>query len=169
VRILRSLALAAAVPWAALAQPQSGVRPTAEEAERAASALSAWYECQDCGARELKAVTGYGERVVPSLAAALRDGPSPARRERLRHSLGEAYDRMAEQAQRYPDRKLPESRSDYVERYVANVDAQYRIRAAQALASIGGGQARSALEAALGKSQRDDVRKAIERSLGETR
>jgi hypothetical protein len=74
---------------------------------------------------------------------------------------------MAEQVQRYPDRKLPESRSDYIERYVANVDAQYRIRAAQALAKIGGGQARSSLEAALGKSQRDDVRKAIERSLRE--
>jgi hypothetical protein len=150
-----------------LAQAPSDTRPTAADTERAASALSAWYECQDCGAAELKAVTGYGERVVPSLAAALKDGPSPARRERLRDSLGAAYDQMAEQAQRYPERKLPESRSDYIERYVGNVDAQYRIRAALALAKIGGGQARSALEAALGRSQRDDVRKAVERSLRE--
>lgn len=169
MRLFRSLALAAALPSIGLAQSQSGARPTAAQTERAASALSAWYECQDCGAAELKAVTAYGERVVPSLAAALKEGPSPARRERLRNSLGAAYDQMAAQAQRYPERKLPDSRSDYIERYVGNVDAQYRIRAAQALATIGGRQARSALEAAVGGSQRGDVRKAIERSLREVK
>jgi hypothetical protein len=162
VRIFRSLALAVALPSVGMAQSSP---PPPAASERAARALSAWYECQDCDAGELNAVTRYGERVVPSLIAALNGGASPARREGLRRSLGAAYDQMAEQAQRYPERVLPESRSDYIERYAGNLDAQYRIRAAQALAALGGPQAAGALEAALAKPQRDDVRRAVERSL----
>ena len=63
----------------------------------------------------------------------------------------------------------------YVKRDVDNFAAQYRARAAQALAAIGGPDARNALEAIMGKvgrgevQIREDVRKAIELFLSKTR
>ena len=63
----------------------------------------------------------------------------------------------------------------YVKRDVDNFEAQYRARAAQALAAIGGTDARNALEGILAKARRDelhlreDVRRAIQEYLNWTR
>jgi hypothetical protein len=48
---------------------------------------------------------------------------------------------------------------------MANFDALYRARAAQALSAIGGPAARNALEASVGKDQRDDLRAALRQAL----
>jgi hypothetical protein len=159
------IAIAALFPKTGLSQRDSGQLLSSAETERAVQALSKWFECEDCGAGDLTAVTRYGQSVVPSLIAALNAGPSPARRERLRRSLDAGYDRRVEQARKMPTRKIASNKEEYVARYVDNFDAQYRIRAAQALAAIGGADAREALEAALGKAQRADVRTAIQQSL----
>ena len=134
------------------------------QSERAARTLSAWLEAEVFDPSELQPLIQYGQAVVPSLIAALNAGPSPARRERLRHSLDAEHDMLLEQARNSPGRKLP-PKGDYIDHYAANFEALYRIRAAQALAAIGGAEARKALEAAAGKAGRDDVRAAIQESL----
>jgi len=134
------------------------------QSERAARALSAWLEAEVFDPSELQPLIQYGQAVVPSLIVALDAGPSPARRERQRRLLDAEHDMLQEQARNTPGRKLP-SKTDYVNHYTANFEALYRVRAAQALAAIGGAEARKALEAAAGKTGRDDVRSAIQESL----
>lgn len=161
-----SLAIAACFPTTGLGQTDSSQHMSRSDA---VTALITWFECDDCGQGGLKAVTRYGEAIVPSLVATLNAGPSPARRERLRRSRDAGYDELASQAGSKLSMKLASSKEEYVARYLANLDARYRIRAAQALAAIGGTNARRALETALGKAERDDVRTAIQQSLNEIR
>ena len=118
------------------------------QSERAARALSAWLEAEVFDPSELQPLIQYGQAVVPSLIVA----------------LDAEHDMLQEQARNTPGRKLP-SKTDYVNHYTANFEALYRVRAAQALAAIGGAEARKALEAAAGKTGRDDVRSAIQESL----
>lgn len=157
------------VSLAILAAPQPAVWGQEEQlgmivTEKATYALSAWLESEDSDLSELTALTRYGQSVVPSLAAALDAGPSPARRERLRRSLNLEYDELATQVRKDATRKIP-SREDYIAHYLGNFEALYRARAAQALGALGGQVARNALESALGKTTRSDVRTAIQRSL----
>lgn len=160
------LALVAAVllPTAAAAQP-TGASSSQRSAEAAARALIAWLESEEADPGELAAVVRYREFVVPSLIAALNSGPSPARRERQRRSLESGYERLAEQA-RKESKVLATSPGEYVKQYSDNLEALYRVRAAQALVTIGGEKARQALEAFLAQPHRPDVQEAIKNSLG---
>jgi len=145
---------------------QSGTpRLSKQNAEGAARALATWLECEECQSGELRAVTRFGEAIVPSLVAILNEGPSPATRELLRRELEGRYDKLAEFAQKNPDAKVASTKEEFVAMYLRNFDAQHRVRAVQALGAIGGKQARAALEAAAGKAERDDVRTTVRQSL----
>jgi hypothetical protein len=142
---------------------QQRLSPT--ESAQALEALTTWFECEECEAGELAAVTKYGQAVVPSLAAVLRGGLSPAAREHLRGELELRYDALVERSKKNPNARPKSSKSRFVSRYLDNRDAQYRVRAAQALAAIGGRDARRVLEEASQQRHRGDVQAVIRISL----
>jgi hypothetical protein len=129
------------------------------ESEQAAQVLAAWLESEHREAALLEPVVRYGQAVVPSLTSALNNGPSAARRERLRRLLDEGYDADAKRAKA----KLALSKADYRQHYMSNFDALYRVRAAQALAAIGGDDAIKALKEA--RIERADTRDAVQQAL----
>jgi hypothetical protein len=155
------LALAAALPGTAAAQPGA---LGAAESEQVVRALAAWLNSEDLDAGRLAPLKKYGQAVVPSLIAALDAGPSSARRELARRSLETQYETLAKYSQSGGKFQLG-SKADFVQHYMGNLETLYRIRAAQALAAIGGSEARTALHAAAGKAGREDLRKAIQRAL----
>jgi hypothetical protein len=136
-----------------------------QEALSAAQALTNWLGCENCEHGELKAVTLHGQAIVPSLIAALTQGPSPATRENLRGVLEARYEQLVEQSKQNPNAPITATKEQFVELYLGNFDAQHRVRAAQALAVIGGHHARAALEAAANQAHRDDVRATARESL----
>ena len=163
--ICAALAIALLFPAAAFSQPDSDKRLSRDETVNAIQALTTWFECEECHPSQLIAVTRYGQLVVPSLAATLNGGLSPASSELLRRLLDDRYSQLAEQGEKNAKLRITSRREDFVARHLGDFDARYRIRAAQALVAIGGPEARNALEAALGKAPRDDVRMVIEESL----
>jgi hypothetical protein len=159
------LAIAAFFSITALGQPDSGKRLSRDETVNAIDALATWFECEECHPAQLIAVTRYGQIVVSSLVATLNGGLSPASRELLRRLLDARYTELAEQGEKDARFKITSDRKDFVARHLGDFDARYRIRAAQALVAIGGAEARKALEAALSKAERPDVRTVIQQSL----
>jgi hypothetical protein len=131
-------------------------RLSPSQAQSAVIALSAWLESDHGDADELAALLRYGQSVVPSLAAALAAGPSAARRTRLRTALETGYMTRT---------SVAASREEYVRYYMGNFEAMYRIRAAQALAAIGGPAARDAMRQSLESEKREDVRAALKELL----
>jgi hypothetical protein len=160
-----ALAIALLLPPAAFSQPYRDGRFNPKDAVNAIHALRAWFECEDCQPSQLAAVTKYGQSILPSLAATLNGGLSPATRELLQRQLYERYDELVAQGEKNPKLRISAGREDFTARHLGDFDARYRIRAAQALVAIGGPEARAALEAGLGKTQRDDVRAVIGESL----
>jgi hypothetical protein len=129
----------------------------------AAQALADWLECEYCEHGELAAVTHYGQAIVPGLIAALDQGRSP---DDLRRALEERYDQLVEQSKKNPHAPIGVTKEKFVELYLVISDAQHRVRAAQALAAVGGERARAALEAAgATQTHSDDVRAAVRESL----
>ena len=133
------------------------VMPSPERAVEIRSTVLAWLDCEECSDGELSAVVKLGEAAVPSLAASLRDGLAPARREQLRRHLEESYTRL-------PDRSRA-SVDVYVQRYTDNLMALHQVRAATALSIIRGPAARRALEDAQAGAYRDDVKQSIQAAL----
>lgn len=144
---------------AALAQP-AAANPAAT-AEAARQALVEWFECEECGEGQLRNVVKYGKLVIPNLRGALLEGLSPASEELLRRDLGRRYDELRAYAEKNPYAKPAGTREQFIAMYVANYHAQYRIRAAQALAAIGGAEAVRALEEGSRRAEREDVRREI--------
>lgn len=150
-------------PTAALAQPSAlAAEDAAAEMRRT---IVAWLECEECEDGERDAVTKLGQKIVPSLAATLRQGPSVASRERLRLHLKETYGEMSKHSGAAGGTSLEYSETDFVNTYLANYEALYRVRSAQALAAIGGDEARKALELANSGHLRPDVKRALELAL----
>lgn len=148
--------------------PQPGAQAPQLSPDAAADArrkIVAWLECEECESGELEAVVKLGETAVPTLSATLRDGPSPAARERLRLHLVETYRQLKTQAATRAEAKVDMTEEQYVKTYMDNYVALYRVRSAQALAAIGGPRARQALETAKGYDLRPDVRDAVNASL----
>ena len=157
MRIWRTVLLAlVAVTLSPAAQGQ----PVSAETEQLMRALATWLDSEDSDAERLKSLAKYGQKAVPSLIAALDAGPSPAKRELARRSLETQYETLA----RSVKFKL-RSKTDYVQYYVGNFETLYRMRAAEALALIGGPEARKALEQALGQAGREDLKQVIQRAL----
>ena len=135
------------------------------ESGQAVQTLTTWFECEECQSGELEAVQKYGQAVVPSLIAVLDGGLSPAKREQTRSELEARHDALTERARKNPNAKPTSTKEQFTAQYLGNFDAQYRVRAAQALAAIGGDKARAALQAAARKPHRGDVQAVIETSL----
>ncbi len=173
-----SLLLAIALvlsPTTAVSANGSGERLSEMEAPRASRDLARWLEL-DCEEVDIRVLTRHKGVIVPDLIAALEKGAPPERRELVRRGAEESYAQLVEQQDRRPDRKLAtQSKEAYVNRDLDNFDALYRARAAQALAAIGGADARKALESILAKSRldevkvREDARRAIQQYLRWTR
>jgi hypothetical protein len=136
-----------------------------EEAGNPAQALANWLDCEQCEHGELDAVTRHGEGTMPGLTVALNQGPSAATRDGLGRALAERYEQLVEQSKKNRHVPIGGTRERFVEFYVGGLDAQHRIRAAEALAAIGGERARAALETAATQAQHDDVRAVITRLL----
>lgn len=160
--------LLVACPGAEKREPVKPTTPTqmsVEQTETARQALVEWFECEECEEGQLEAVAKLGERVVPSLRAALLEGASPASEELLRRELAIRYDELQQYARSHPEAKVGSSKDEFVAMYVGNLHAQYRTRAAQALSRIGGPTAVRALEEGLGRADRPDVRASVEAAL----
>ncbi|MGB5660545.1 MAG: hypothetical protein WBO54_13775 [Thermoanaerobaculia bacterium] len=136
-----------------------------EEAAEARRTIVDWLECEECEDGELEAVAKLGEIAVPTLAATLDQGPSPANREELYRHLTRSYSEITEYSRTHPEAKLEMTEEEYVKAYMDNYEALYRSRAATALAMIGGDDARKALEAARDARLREDVQSVVDEGL----
>ena len=146
-------------------KPATETEMSVEQTEAARQALVDWLECEECEEGQLEAVVKLGERVVPSLRAALVEGASPATEELLRRELAARHDELQEYATTHPEAKVASSKEEFVAMYVGNLHAQYKTRAAQALSRIGGPAAARALEEGLQRAERPDVRASVEAAL----
>ncbi len=146
-------------------EPEPVTKLTPEQSEEIRQSLVTWFECEECETGQMEAVVKHGENAIPSLIATLRSGPAPASREFLRHQLDLRYTELKEYERTHPAVKVAGTREEFIEMYLSNFDAQYRVRAATALAAIGGQEAKEALRDALDKSPREDVRMVIASAL----
>jgi hypothetical protein len=166
-----SLLLATAtvlLPSTVLATNGAG-RLSEEEAVRAARELARWLAV-DCEDGNLMRVTRYKQAIVADLIGALEKGAASDQLELVRREAEASYVEL--KRHRW---EVASTMDVYVKRDVDNFAAQYRARAAQALAAIGGPDARAALEAILAKAGkgevqiREDVRRAIELFLSKAK
>ncbi len=127
-------------------------------------AINAYLECEECNNGELEALLKFGPILVPSLSAILL-GSAPWASGVYKSQLRLAYRDMKKYEDTHPDAKLPMEEEEFVKTYLDNKAALRRIRAATALAAIGGDEARKALEKALELPLRDDVKLVIKNSL----
>jgi hypothetical protein len=110
-----------------------------------------WLECEECVGGELKRVALLGRKeatAVDSLGEDLLGGPSSRRRSNVRQQIESSYvedsvNAVSEGSQ------LPGTRSKYVDHYLGNYINLYRVRAARALAEIGGPKAAALLDSAV--------------------
>lgn len=161
-RLLRSAGLALAIAGMCGLGCSSPSRNTSNEAEaKLREDLVAWFECEECDAGQLEAVLSHGEVAVPTLVATLEGGPSPAVRERYRRSLEKSWERIEAYRSAHPGTKRGIGREDYVNLYLGNFEALYRVRAARALGTIRSGDALEALRRAEGSTTREDVMRAV--------
>jgi len=82
-----------------------------------------------------------------------------------RAHLVDTYRQLKDYEKQHPQNKVTMSEDEYVRLYTANQTALYQIRAARALATIGGADARRALQEALQLPLRDDVKATVRDSL----
>lgn len=135
---------------------------------KARAALVEWFECEECVDNELEVVLEYQELVKPMLVSVLDQGAAPATRSLYQHQLEQRYDELVEYGERHPGSKPSLPKDEFVALYLGNLDAQYRTRAATALGSIGGKTSIKALEMALDRVDRDDVKRVIQEALEKT-
>jgi len=171
MRNLLAMTLLASVASLSSCASQAAPKPVGapilspEQAAEVRHALVEWFECEECTEGQLDRVVKFGQLVVPSLGATLREGPPPASIEELRQHLLANYRNLAEYQSTHPDEpvKLPMGEAEYVKTYLDNYVALYQVRAATALGTIGGPAAREALLSA--RPVRSDVRSAVEQAL----
>jgi hypothetical protein len=133
-----------------------------EQAARAREVIVEWLECEE---GQLEAVVKLSQAAVPTLAATLREGPSPASRRLVESELERRYDELKAYAELHPNAPVASSRDEFVRMYLDNYEALYRVRSAVALGAIGGERAKSALEDSLDRARREDVRRAVRQAL----
>lgn len=138
---------------------------TARSSAELREILSRWLECTECNHGELEAVVRLKILALPGLMASFREGPSPANREAMRVHLMRSYKHLAEYKARHQSFNLAITETEYLDRYLENYIAQYRIRAAIALGRIGGLEAKRALEDVQLAPLREDVRNVVRQSL----
>lgn len=144
--------------------------PAAERAADSRRIIVEWMECTECEHGELDRVVALGPDVIPSLRATLLQGPSNASKERMRLHLVDAHRKLVEYWRTHPPAAArPASQDEYVDTFMSNYQARYQAQAATALKSIGGPDARKALEESLALQPplRDDVLRTVNESLAQ--
>lgn len=125
----------------------SSIQPIGSSRER----IDAWLLCYDCTDGELDSLTADGRAhpaVVESLSTDLLAGPTAVRRQHIEKQLERSFD--ADTAYEIAAGLAPGiSLVDYVTRYADNYVAVYRAHAGIALAAVGGGRAKTALDSAV--------------------
>jgi hypothetical protein len=151
------------------AAPAAAVRdaPTPEQAAAARRTIAAWLECEECTDGELAAVVALGPLATPTLAATLRDGPSPAARELERRELLARHAELVAYARSHPGARFETPPADFVAAQLANAVARYQVRSARALAELGGADAERALAEALARPLREDVGPVVREAYDE--
>lgn len=123
---------------------------TLSQAER--RVIDGWLMCIECNNAQLDSVRALGVRkpqaAVDTLSRDLLGGPVDLRQVNLEGQFAASYQALAEQATSEGD-SVGLSEAEYVSHYLASLGAVYRMRAAIALALIGGPEAGNALNAAL--------------------
>lgn len=144
--------------------------PGAQDSAELRRALLAYFECEECTDGELQTLLKFGERATPSLAAALRQGPSLAKREQARLAYEAAYEELTAYARAHPKNvRVPMTKEQYLGTYLGNYEVLHKTRAARALAEIGGPEARAALQQALGAEKSEEVKRVVAESLARVR
>ena len=136
-----------------------------QQATQNRHAIVNYMECEECDDGELQAVVKLGALAIPTLAASLREGPSPSQIEMLRRNLIRTYRELKAYELTHPDAVVPGTEEQYVKTYLSNYVALYQVRAATALGKIGGPEARRALQEASVAPVRDDVRNVVKANL----
>src|ERR1051325_1755203 len=135
--------------------------------ETARLALLNWLECEECSNGELAVVVHYGPLLIPMLQAATLSGPSPASEELLREAFGRRYDELRDYALVHPESPISGTREQFVAFNVSRAHVQYQLRAAQALALIGGPLARQTILDAIGRAERADLKAGLQAALAQ--
>lgn len=133
--------------------------------EREGRLVFGWMECDECTSGQADSVVALGQDVVNTLRTLLLEGPAPQDVVRYRRHLQDVHRRLQLYAATHPGTQAPRSSHVYVGRYLNNYIATYQVRAALALARIGGPQARQALDSAATRPWRSDVAEAIHAAL----
>jgi hypothetical protein len=132
-----------------------------------------WLQCDECTNRELERVRVLGRAratasaTVDSLREDLLGGPAAVRRSNVRRQFESAY--QEDSADAASDGEAPPlTRTEYVDGYLDNFVTVYRVRAARALAEIGGPTAKAILDSAVaghvrtpGDSLRADAQRIV--------
>ena len=159
------IVLAAAVLSILGASTFAAAELTPEQSLEVRRAVVTWLECEECTEGELERLVRYGEFAVPTLAATLERGPSPATLEKYRLHLESSYRNLIEYSRTHDEVKIEQTEEEYVKQYLENYQAHYAVRSAQALAKLGGSNARKILEVAAKRKMREDVNLVIQESL----
>ncbi len=147
-------------------EPKSSTDP--KLAEQARTAMVAWLECTRCNDQQLvDDLLKYGGLLRPMLIRTLEQGAAPASRALYVYQLEQRYDRFVAYSRKHSHFIPTLAKQDYVDIHLARFNSQYRGRAAQALAKIGGNSSRLALQEALNKSGSADIKEVIKTSLQE--
>lgn len=114
--------------------------------------IDGWLMCIECDNAQLDSVRALGTRkpqaTVDTLSRDLLAGPLDQRLANIQQQFATSYQTLAEQAAS-EGASVGVTQGQYVSHYLASFSAVYRIRAAIALAHIGGAAAGNALNAAL--------------------
>jgi hypothetical protein len=148
--------------------PESKARPAKAERQQSEAEnkiARAWLECEECREGELQAVRRLGPAAVALFAQTLQEGPPTERREEYRRHLTEAYAASQKYGEKIPAAKMPGSESEYVDFYMRNFIALYKMRSARVLGEIGGAAARAALEQSLRNEPGGPVHESIQQAL----
>jgi hypothetical protein len=127
----------------------------------------AWLDCDPCEQGELGNVVEAGVLAVPILEAALRQGPTAATVEALRHHLVGAFFKLERTRAAIEGGAPARGLESFVEGYLAAHDVRIRLRAVAALERIEGKDAAAALRAAgVDRELPGAVREVVEKILG---
>jgi len=135
--------------------------------EAARVAMVEWLECEECEENQLENVLKHSAQLQPMLISTLHKGVAPASRELYKRELERRYDELVAYSKTHPNSKPTLPKEEFVNLYLDNMTAQYQTRAAQALSIIGDEKSKQALQEALDKSKREDVKEAITQALQE--
>ena len=135
----------------------------------AAAAMRTWFDCIECTTAQLAAVAALGDAAVPSLSAVLQSGPVQLRVDGQRTYLEAQWQRMKDYETAHPDRpdrRVLQTKQQYVDTYLKRYVLLNRVRAARALGAINTAESRNALTRALQLPNLPDVlRKEISDAL----